>query len=88
MNLTTDANDFMPQKYGVLKNNTPFRSYMTTTNNILIDNAETLDIVTLMYNLFAYTVNSLYNLNPKGERKKYRIMEIIELWEVELFSYI
>ena len=31
---------------------------------------------------------TLYNSNSQGDRKKDRIMEIIELWEVELFSYI
>ena len=37
---------------GAFKNNTPFRSYISTISNTLIDNAEYLDIVMLIYNIF------------------------------------
>ena len=33
------------------KNDAPFRSCISKTNNTLIDNAEELDVVLLMYNL-------------------------------------
>ena len=33
MNLTTEANGFVSEKDGALKNNTPFMSYITKTNN-------------------------------------------------------
>ena len=39
------------------KNNAPFVSCISKINNILIDNAEDLDIVMLMYNLTEYSKN-------------------------------
>ena len=39
------------------KNNAPFRSCITKTNNIFIDNAEDLDIVIPMYNLLEHSDN-------------------------------
>ena len=39
------------------KNNSPFISCISKINNILIDNAEHLDIVVLMYNLIEYSKN-------------------------------
>ena len=41
---------------GAFKNNTPFRSYISTISNTLIDNAEYLDIVMLIYNIFQYNL--------------------------------
>ena len=43
----------------VLKNNAPFISCISKTNNTLIDNAEHLDIVMPMYNLSKYSKNYL-----------------------------
>ena len=40
-----------------LKNNAPFISCIAKINNILIDNAEDLDIVMPMYNLLGYSEN-------------------------------
>ena len=39
------------------KNNAPFTSCMSKINNILIGNAEDLDIVMPMYNLIEYSKN-------------------------------
>ena len=41
------------------KNNAPFISCSSKINNTLIDNAEDLDIVMLMYNLLEYSKNYL-----------------------------
>ena len=41
----------------VFKNNAPFRSCITKTNNTFLDNAEDLDIVMPMYNLVEYSDN-------------------------------
>ena len=40
-----------------LKNNTPFTSCISKINNVLIGNAEDLDIVMPMYNLIEYSEN-------------------------------
>ena len=54
------------------KNNAPFTSCISKINNILIDNAEDLDIVTPMYNLIEYSKNyrkktgSLWNYYRDG----------------------
>ena len=37
------------------KNNTPFTNCISKINNVLIDNAEDLDIVMPMYNLLEYS---------------------------------
>ena len=47
----------MSKKDAALKNNAPFRSCITKTNSILIDNAEDLDVVMLMYDMFEYNDN-------------------------------
>ena len=39
------------------KNNTPFTNCISKINNVLIDNAEDLDIVMPMYNLLEYSKN-------------------------------
>ena len=41
----------------VFKNNAPFRSCFSKINSTLIDNAEDLDIVVLMYNILEYSQN-------------------------------
>ena len=43
----------------ILKNNTPFLSYISKINGVLIENAEDLDIVMPMYNLLEYSKNYL-----------------------------
>ena len=55
--LRTGLNYDMPQKDVARKNNAPYRSCITKSNNILIGNAENLDIVMLMYNLLEYSGN-------------------------------
>ena len=39
------------------ENNAPFTSFISKINNTLIDNAEDLDIVMLMYNLIECSTN-------------------------------
>ena len=39
------------------KNNPPFTNYISKINNVLIDNAEDLDVVMPMYNLIEYSKN-------------------------------
>ena len=41
----------------ILKNNAPFISCITKINNVLIENAEDLDVVMPMYNLLEYSKN-------------------------------
>ena len=45
------------EKNVAFKNNVPFRSYISKINSTLIENAEDLDIVMLMYNLLEYSEN-------------------------------
>ena len=55
------------QKNVAIKNNSPFRSWISKINSILIKDAEDLDIVTLIYNLiecsqdYSVTSGSLWN---------------------------
>ena len=44
-------------KKSVFKNNTPFRSCISKTNNTFINDSEDLDIVMPMYNLLRYCGN-------------------------------
>ena len=44
-------------RFLAFKNNTPFTNCISKINNILIDNAEDLDIVMPMYSLLAYSKN-------------------------------
>ena len=63
------ANNFREKRNKplILKNNAPFVSCITKTNNELIEDAEDLDVVMPMYNLLEYsknyrkTIGSLYN---------------------------
>ena len=56
--LATATNEInKAQKDVVFKNNVPFRSCISNINNILIDNAEGLDIFMSMYNLLEYIDN-------------------------------
>ena len=41
----------------IFKKSAPFTNYISKINNVLIDNAEDLDIVMLMYNLIEYSKN-------------------------------
>ena len=62
---TNNAN--IRNKRLIFKNNAPFRSCITKINNIIVDNAEDLDIVMPIYNLLEYgdyyfmTSGSLWN---------------------------
>ena len=55
------------QENVAIKNNSPFRSWISKINSILINDAEDLDIVTLIYNLiecsqnYSVTAGSLWN---------------------------
>ena len=42
-------------RFLAFKNNAPFTNCISKINNVLIDNAEDLDIVMLMYNLLEYS---------------------------------
>ena len=53
----TDPNNDAYDKKLAFKNNAPFVSCISKINNILIDNAEDLDIVMPMYNLLEYSKN-------------------------------
>ena len=44
-------------KFLAFKNNAPFTNCISKINNVLIDNAEDLDIVIPMYNLLEYSKN-------------------------------
>ena len=44
-------------RFLAFKNNAPFTNYISKINNVLIDNAEDLDIVMPMYNLLEYSKN-------------------------------
>ena len=46
----------------ILKNNAPFINCISNINNVLIDNAEDLDIVIPMYNLLEYNKNYSKNI--------------------------
>ena len=52
------------------KKNALFRLCISKINNILIDNAEDLDIVMPMYNLLEYSEN--YSMKPGSLRNFYR----------------
>ena len=54
--VTNPVNDAYDKKLA-FKNNAPFVSCISKINNTLIDNAEDLDIVMLMYNLTEYSKN-------------------------------
>ena len=54
--VTNSDNDVYYKKLG-FENNAPFTSCISKINNTLIDNAEDLDIVMLMYNLTDYSKN-------------------------------
>ena len=42
-------------RFLAFKNNAPFTNCITKINNVLIDNAEDLDVVMLVYNLIEYS---------------------------------
>ena len=64
---TNTANDNALKKNLVFKNNAPFINCISKINGVKIDNAEDLDVVMPMYNLFEYsknyrkTIGSLWN---------------------------
>ena len=55
----TDGRGFIDKTNRLLsfKNNAPFINCISKTNNILIDKAEDLGVVMLMYNLLKYSKN-------------------------------
>ena len=65
--IVTNPNNNAYDRKLALKNNAPFLSCISKVNNILIDNAQDLDIVMPMYNLLEYsknykkTIGSLWN---------------------------
>ena len=60
----------MPEKDVARKNNSPFRSYITKTNNMLIENAEDLDIVMPIYDLLKHS--DKYSMTLESLWKYYR----------------
>ena len=58
--LTKAANrDFIDvrNRFLAFKNNAPFTNYISRINNVLINNAEDLDVVMPMYNLLEHSKN-------------------------------
>ena len=55
----TDERRFIDirNRFSAFKNNAPFANCISKINNVLIDNAEDLDIVMPMYNLLEYSKN-------------------------------
>ena len=55
----TNGRDFMDirNRFLAFKNNAPFTNCISKINNVLIDNAEDLDVVMPMYNLMEYSKN-------------------------------
>ena len=55
----TGGRDFIGirNRFLAFKNNAPFTNCISKINNVLIDNAEDLDIVMPMYNLLEYSKN-------------------------------
>ena len=58
-NVTANANNYNvnDEKQFAFKNNAPFLSCIPEINSKLVENAEDLDIVMPMYNLFEYSIN-------------------------------
>ena len=54
----------------MFKNNAPFRSCISKIKSTLVDNAEDLDIVILMYNLLKYSQN--YSMTSESLWNYYR----------------
>ena len=65
--IAIDPDNAKINKVLIFKNNAPFINCISTINDIQIDNAEDLDVVIPMYNLFEYsktyknTTDSLWN---------------------------
>ena len=55
--VTRGSNTSRKNRFLAFKNNSPFTNYISKINNVLIDNAEDLDIVMPMYNLLEYSKN-------------------------------
>ena len=55
--VTGVSNNSKKNKPLAFKNNPPFTNYISKINNVLIDNAEYLDVVMPMYNLIEYSKN-------------------------------
>ena len=55
--VTNENNNANFNKELTLKNNEPFISCISKINNELVENAEDLDIIILMYNLLEYSKN-------------------------------
>ena len=55
----TNGRDFIDirNRFLAFKNNAPFTNCISKINNVLIDNAEDLDVVMPMYNLLEYSKN-------------------------------
>ena len=68
----TDGRSFIDKnnRFLAFKNNAPFTNCMSKINNVLIDNAEELDVVTPMYNLLEYCKN--YKKTTESLRNYYR----------------
>ena len=54
---TGTNNSNQSNKKLIFKNNPPFRSFITKTNNMFVDNAENPNIVKSMYSLLDYSDN-------------------------------
>ena len=56
INVRATANTDIEQKDVAFKNNGPFRSCVTKINTALIENAEDLDLVKRIYNLYSVRI--------------------------------
>ena len=59
-------------KFLAFKNNAPFFNWISKINNVLIDNAEDLDIVIPMYNLLEYS--------KKLQKNNRKFVELLQRW--------
>ena len=73
----TNGRDFIDirNRFLAFKNNAPFTNCISKINNVLIDNAEDLDVVMSMYNLIEYSKNykkttGYYNKSIKSSSRR------------------
>ena len=55
--VTRGSNTSRKNRFLAFKNNSPFTNYISKINNVLIDNAEDLDVVMPVYKLLEYSKN-------------------------------
>ena len=68
----TNPDDAKRNKSIAFKTNAPFINCISKTNSVQIDNAEDLNVVMSMYNLFGYSKN--YKKKQKNPRKFVKLL--------------